>query len=240
MRPTHRTRTPYLFHFDGQTVALGEPKYLYVINEYLLTAKLSTRPTFWDHAYLADLAEADPEKFAPQLSTLQEAGGPSDHHLLNSVGVTCTQEEFWAAIDKAVFSSVTWDGGDDPLYLPEAPEWLRHARAWEFDPIAPAEGVGSMGGWVRVNGREGSGYPLGLFQLTSPDMFWVLGSAEDLDDVIALCQQLAGFRIGFNKVTAYYGHDATYSSIALPIECRATLEEELFIAGVDTETLFWD
>lgn len=239
IHPTHRNRTPYLFHFDGQTVALGEPSYLEAINEYLLSAKVATRPTFWDQAYLQDVAEADPERIQPLLSQFEEAGKPTDHSLLNSVGATCTDEEFWAAIERGIFSSVTWDGGDSPLYLPEVPEWLRNARSWEFDPVAPADGPGTAGGWTSVRAREGNGYPLGLFQLTSPDMFWVFGGAEDLDEVFGLCQHLASYRTGFDLATAYFGHDARYSSIALPLECRMTLEEELFLQGVDTETLFW-
>lgn len=240
VHPTHRTRTPYLFHFDGQTVALGEPSYLYTINEYLLAAGASTRPTFWDHAYLHNIAEHNPEDITWQLPNLKDAGGPTSRNLLNSIGTNLTEEEFWAAIEKGIFNTVSWSGGNEPLYFPQTPEWLEHARAWEFDPVAPAEGPGTLGGWTSTRTRAGQGYPVGLFQLTSNDSFWAFGSAEDLEALYELCTDLATYRTGFNQTTIYYGQDGNYSSLAFPLECRTTLEEELFIAGVDTETLFWD
>lgn len=242
LHPTHRSRTPYLFHFDHQTVALGDPHFLYSINEYLLTAKKATRPTFWDEVYLADLAQEFPDIYPQNIAEEKFASfaGPDRKNMLNSVGTDCTEQEFWQAVEQAVFSDFAWPVGNEPLYLPELPDWLKHARAWEFDPAAPSDGPGNLGGWVRTRGREGNGYPLGLFQLTDANSFWVFGSADDLDDVMALCNSIADVRAGFDQATAYFGQDARFSSIALPIECRAHLEEELFIAGIDVESLFWE
>ena len=55
-----------------------------------------------------------------------------------------------------------------------------------------------------------------------------------------LCRSLARFRIGFDQVTPYLGPDDTIGSLALPIECRDALHEELMIRGVDVESMFWE
>ena len=87
---------------------------------------------------------------------------------------------------------------------------------------------------------DGRGYPVGLFQLTEADSFWVFASEEDLSDIMELCRSLARFRIGFDQVTPYLGPDDTIGSLALPIECRDALHEELMIRGVDVESMFWE
>lgn len=237
LTPTHRSRSPYIFHFDGQTVALGEPDFLRRINDRLTEQSYTTRPTFWDQAYLADLSMQNPENFSPGL---EQFGAPSDPDLLNSVGVSCSQEEFWSAMYVRSFASTPWSKGEETLYMPQLPSWLEKARAWVFDPIAPSEGAIDAAGWVRVRGRNGGGQPIGLFQLTSPDSFWVFGSDVDLAGVADLCRSLAKLRTGFDQISVYLGYDLSCSSIALPLECRQPLEEELFLLGVDTETLFWD
>lgn len=237
LHPTHRKRIPYLFHFEGQTVALGDPKFLFALNDLLLTAGVSTRPTFWDPSHFADHPD---EFFSAAQAGADRFGGANENSLLNSVGVALEQEDFWSAVEKGVFKNTEWPIGNAPLFMPETPDWLQNARAWEFDPVLPPAGPGGMGGWDRVRGRSGSGQPLGLFQLTSEDSFWVLGSAEDLESVIQLCRELAQTRTGFELATAFIGQEGTYSCLALPIDCHVTLEEELFLAGIDTESLFWE
>lgn len=237
LSPTHRARSPYLFHFDGQTVALGEPQFLGKINDRLVEQGYSTRPTFWDQAYLADLSMQNPENFSVGL---EQFGSPSDPELLNSVGATCSREEFWGAMYARAFDAVPWTDGTDTLYMPQLPDWLERTRAWVYDPLSPPDGPGEMGGWVRVRENPGGGQPVGLFQLTSPESFWVFGSAADLVQVRELCKGLARYRTGFDGLTAYLGYDLLPSSLCLPVECRQALQEELFLAGVDAETLFWD
>lgn len=239
LRPTHRKRTPYLLHFEGQTVVLGESEYLFAVNEYLLAAQVATRPTLWDQAYLEAHADWDPQALGVDLSLLEAAGGPDARRLLNSVGCNLEMEDFWEALERGVFASAPWHR-EATVFVPQLPDWLVACRSWFFDPVAPAEGPGSAGGWSRVRSRPGSGYPVGLFQLTSRDTFWVLGGAEELEAIFALCQGLAAYRTGFDQATAYYAQDGFYSSLLLPLDCRQTLEEELFLAGLDTETLFWE
>lgn len=237
LHPTHRKRTPYLFHFHGQTVAMGEPTFLFDINEILLKAGVSTRPTFWDQTYFADV---DGESRQLIGSGAEDFGTANDKSMLNSVGVSLDREAFWDAIQKGIFASAQWPSDDEALFLPEIPDFLQKARSWEFDPILPADGPGDMGGWDRIDGRAGTGQPIGLFQLTAPDSFWVLGSAEDLEGLFAFCKELAQFRLGFDKTTGFIGSEGRYTCLALPIECRGALEEELWNAGVDTESLFWE
>lgn len=241
LKPTSRKRGPYIFHFEGQTVALGEPRYLHRINERLIEQGYRTRPTYWDQAYLADLSMTNPENFSV---AAEQFDLPSQPDQLNSVGVDCTSSEFWSAMYARAFNAASWGAeSDDTLYMPQLPDWLERSRAWSIDPLAPYEGDGEpdpIGGWVRVRETPGSNQPLGLFQLTSNTSFWVFGSAPDLKQVVRLCRELARERTGFDRMVAYMGYDLTCSSICLPIECRRPLEEELFLAGVDAETLFWD
>lgn len=240
LHPTHMARTPYLFHFQGQTVAMGEPRFLYEINELLLKAKQATRPTFWDQAYLVDAAQDNPDLEVAGVEGFAGFAAPDDYNLLNSVGCDLDREDFWTAVERGVFATAQWPVGNAPLFMPETPQWLANARAWEFDPILPPDGPGSMGGWARVAGREGAGQPVGLFQLTDPDSFWVLGSADDLDEVMNLCRELGRIRSGFDQATGYLDDSARYSCLALPLSCRHALEEELFLVGVDVESLFWE
>ncbi len=236
LHTTTGTRTPYLFHFEGQTVALGEPKFLHEINEILTSADVVTRPTYWDHAYFTDEAGNS--------TTLDGASidgfvSPEDRHMLNSVGVDLDPAQFWAAIEKGVFNAGEWPD-DGPVFVPQLPDWLANARSWEFDPVLPTDGPGSIGGWSRRRGVDGAGQPVGLFQLTAPDSFWVFGSVADLEGIRALCESLTVIHREFDQTTVYLGEDARISSIALPVGCHELLEQELFAAGVDTESLFWD
>lgn len=241
LNPTSGRRGPYIFHFEGQTVALGEPKYLHRINERLLEQGYKTRPTYWDQAYLADLSMTNPENFSVAAEQFDTASQPDQ---LNSVGVDCNSNEFWSVMYARAFNTTAWGSEDDEvLYMPQLPDWLERSRAWTIDPIAPHEGNGEpdpAGGWVRVRETPGSNQPLGLFQLTSSASFWVFGSAPDLKQIVRLCSELGREFTGFDRIVAYMGYDLTCSSINLPIECRRPLEEALFLAGVDTETLFWD
>ena len=237
MHPTHMARTPYIFHFQGQSVAMGEPRFLQEIEHLLREAGEQPRPTFWNQQYLVDALNEYPALLESGVEGFG-ASGPGD--LLNSVGTDLGPEEFWEAIDRGVFRSTEWPVGNAPLFLGQRPDWLEHARSWEFDPVAPPDGPGELGGWTRLRGREESGQPVGMFQLTDPDSFWVLGSADDLDDVMNLCRELAGYREGFDLATAYFDETARYSSIALPLRCKQPLQEEFFIAGVDCEPRFWE
>lgn len=237
LSPTHRARSPYLFHFDGQTVALGESEFLVSINERLVEQGYITRPTFWDQAYTADVSVGDVLGAADGAGPL---GGSLDDGALNSVGVACGREEFWGAMYARAFEKADWSEGGDTLYMPQLPLWLERTRSWVFDPLAPADGPGLGGGWVRVRETPGGGQPVGLFQLTSPDSFWVFGSAVDVAQVRDLCRDLAQIRTGFGEMTVYLGYDLAPSSLCLPVECKLALQEELFLAGVDVETLFWD
>lgn len=238
--PLHRTereRTPYLFHFKGQTVALGNPEFLFEINDLLLKAGISTRPTFWDQAYF----EGPSGEYMELKGTgVEDFGAANDKSMLNSVGANLEREEFWDAIEKGVFLGTSWPVGNAPLVLNEVPVWLKNARSWEFDSVLPPDGPGEMGGWARLDERAGAGYPVGLFQLTSEDSFWVLGSADDLDGIMELCCELAPIRTGFSQATGFIGTDARYNCLALPMGCRQVLQEELFAAGVYAETLFWE
>ncbi len=237
MYPTHAKRTPYLFHFEGQTVALGEAQYLHQINELLVKAGKTTRPTFWDQVYLEQVSSQTPY---PALTALEDLGGPGRQNMLNSVGTSLSPQAFWEALEKGLFASMPWPRENQPLYLPQFPSWLTQARAWEYDPVAPPDGPGQLGGWTRLQGSNQAGQPLGLFQLTDPHSFWVLGSAADLAAPMQLCRDLAPIRQGFDQATGYLDESGHYSCLALPLQCRSPLEEELFIAGVDKESLFWE
>ncbi|MDN5618294.1 hypothetical protein GMA10_04175 [Kocuria koreensis] len=225
INPSFKARTPYIFHFDDQTVVLGDPEYLKQVETFLLTADLATRTTYWD------TGEEDPLDFDPDPE-------PED---MNSVGIEGDESVFWNAIESAIFQQTEWPEGEDAVvYAPHVPDWLSQAQSWYFDPICPPLGPGGPGGWVRRRAVDGRGYPVGLFQLTEADSFWVFASEEDLSDIMELCRSLARFRIGFDQVTPYLGPDDTIGSLALPIECRDALHEELMIRGVDVESMFWE
>lgn len=137
LSPTHRKRSPYLFHFDGQTVALGESRYLQGIDERLREQGYATRPTYWDQAYLADLSEPAPEETGQGHYAL-----PGDPAQLNSVGVSCSSGEFWSAMYARSFDATSWGDEGDTLYMPQLPGWLDRTRAWTLDPLAPQDGSG--------------------------------------------------------------------------------------------------
>ncbi|QRZ61744.1 hypothetical protein [Rothia sp. ZJ932] len=233
--PTHASRSPYIFHFGERSVALGEPRFLNIIAHNLKEQGYHPQITYWDQVYLAQLDD-DIEGNKPQL--IEESSRMQE--MMNSVGVELTEDEFWSALESPLFDQMSWPAQGEELLMPEVPGWMSHARSWFFDPVAPAQGTGNIGGWVRTRGRERAGQPVGLFQLTDPDSFWVLGSADDLERVHQLCLDLAHYRDGFEKTTAYLGYDLRMSSIALPMICRGALEEEFYLAGVDTESLFWE
>lgn len=237
LSPTHRARTPYLFHFDQQSVALGEAHFLGYIDALLRSLDVPTQTTYWDQVYLAQMENQFGEFTS---ASLLSEGAQDNSDMINSVGAPLTEPELWEKFEAAIFAQMSWPTEDEELYLPSLPEWLQNARSWEFDPVAPAQGPGNIGGWVRTRGRPGAGQPVGLFQLTDPQSFWVLGSPEDLASVHELCLEMARIRSGFQQTTAYLGHDLLFSSLALPLECRQPLEEELYIAGIDAETLFWE
>lgn len=240
LHPTHRKRTPYLFHFEGQTVALGEPGFLRKINDRLIEAGYSTRPTYWDQAYLEELSSRLPEQGRAGADLFDD---PSDPEQLNSVGVICSSSEFWSAMYARSFQQAGQEQPGETLYMPPLPSWLEGARAWVLDPIAPQDGPDApdpLGGWVRTRGPEGSGQPVGIFQLGSPTSIWVFGSSEDLVQVLALIRDLARDLTGFDRATAFLGYDLLPSSIRLPVDCAQALQEHLFLAGVDTEVLLWN
>lgn len=225
IRPSFKPRAPYILHFEDQTVVLGDPEFLEKIDLFLGTANIPTRPTYWDQAY----AEQD-GLFGPD-------PGPED---LNSVGMDGDEEAFWRAMEAASFQRAEWPEEESAtVYMPSFPDWLASARTWYYDPVCPPLGPGAVGGWTRRRGGTGHGFPVGLFQLTEADSFWLFASDEDVDGILELCRDLARFRQGFDHVTPYLGPDDTIGSVAFPLVCREPLTEELMVRGVDVETLFW-
>ena len=220
-------RVPYVLHFESRTVVLGEPTHLEELDALLRRADVRTRPTYWHGMHQDDPGAA-----------------------LNSVGTDLTAEQFWDRVDAGAFAAARWPVDlDGPLYLPAPPAWLQQARAWEYDPLAPALGAAAPGGWLRVpgwagtenNDRNGGLFlDMGVLQLTDPDSFWVLGSDADLAEVAATAKELAPFRQGFDRLTAYFGPDDRIGCLRLPVVCREPLEDELIVQGVDIEPRFWE
>lgn len=216
-------RVPYVLHFESRTVVLGEPAHLEELDALLRRAEVVTRPTYW-HGMRQD-----------------EPGAA-----LNSVGTDLTADRFWDRVDAGAFAAARWPVDlDGPLYLPVPPEWLQRARAWEYDPVAPALGAAAPGGWLRVPGWAGTenndaGASVGLLQLTDPDSFWVLGSDADLAEAADTAKELARFRQGFDRLTAYFGPDDRIGCLRLPLVCREPLEDELLALGADIEPRFWE
>ncbi|OAX65261.1 hypothetical protein A5N15_03080 [Rothia kristinae] len=133
IRPSFRARTPFLLHFDDQTVALGDAHLLQQIEANLLVADRAPRTTFWDQAYLSGEEGA---LFAPD---------PDPEHI-NSVGITGGAEEFWAAMDAAVFQQTEWPREETAtVWFPEYPAWLRETTSWTYDPICADGSGGSRG-----------------------------------------------------------------------------------------------
>ena len=216
-------RVPYVLHFEARTVVLGEPAHLEELDALLRAGGTETRPTHW-HG--------------------MSAGEPGA--ALNSVGTDLTAAQFWDRVDAGVFATARWPADlEDPLYLPAPPVWLQRARAWEYDPLAPALGAAPPGGWLRVPGWAGTenddaGSSVGLLQLTDPDSFWVLGADADVLEVAELCKELALFRLGFDRLSAYFGPDDRIGCLRLPLICREPLEDELIARGTDIEPRFWE
>lgn len=216
-------RVPYVLHFECRTVVLGEPVHLEELDALLRGAGVRTRPTHWHGLRAGDPGAA-----------------------LNSVGTDLAAEQFWDRVDAGVFAAARWPADlDGPLFLPLPPEWLQRARAWEYDPVAPALGSAEPGGWLRVPGWAGTengdaGAPVGLLQLTDPGSFWVLGSDADLLEVAATAKELTRFRQGFDRLTAYFAPDDRIGCLRLPVVCRESLEDELLARGVDIEPRFWE
>lgn len=216
-------RVPYVLHFEGRTVVLGEPAHLEELDALLRSGGVDTRPTYW-HGMRAD-----------------EPGAA-----LNSVGTDLTAGQFWDRVDAGVFAAARWPVDvDGPLYLPAPPGWLQRARAWDYDPVAPALGAAEPGGWLRVPGWSGTenndaGAPVGLLQLTDPGSFWVLGSDADVLEVAEIGKELARYRLGFDRLAAYFGPDDRIGCLRLPLLCREPLEDELIARGVDIEPRFWE
>ncbi|MGQ1798341.1 hypothetical protein ACT4S5_14595 [Kocuria oceani] len=216
-------RVPYVLHFESRTVVLGEPAHLEELDALLRGAGVATRPTYWHGMQRDDPGAA-----------------------LNSVGTDLTAEHFWDRVDAGAFAAARWPVDlDGPLYLPAPPWWLQRARAWEYDPVAPALGAAEPGGWLRVPGWAGTenndaGGPVGLLQLTDPASFWVLASDADLTEVAATAKELARFRQGFDRLTAYFDPDDRIGCLRLPLICREPLEDELLARGVDIEPRFWE
>ncbi|MFC4904800.1 MULTISPECIES: hypothetical protein [Kocuria] len=216
-------RVPYVLHFESRTVVLGEPAHLEELDALLRGAGVATRPTYWHGMQRDDPGAA-----------------------LNSVGTDLTAEHFWDRVDAGAFAAARWPVDlDGPLYLPAPPWWVQRARAWEYDPVAPALGAAEPGGWLRVPGWAGTenndaGGPVGLLQLTDPASFWVLASDADLTEVAATAKELARFRQGFDRLTAYFDPDDRIGCLRLPLICREPLEDELLARGVDIEPRFWE
>lgn len=216
-------RVPYVLHFESRTVVLGEPAHLEELDALLRAARVATRPTYWHGMHKEDPGAA-----------------------LNSVGTDLTAEHFWDRVDAGVFAAARWPVDlDGPLYLPVPPPWLQQARAWEYDPLAPALGAAEPGGWLRVPGWAGTenddaGAAVGLLQLTDPSSFWVLGSDAHLMEIAATARELARFRQGFDRITAYFGPDDRIGCLRLPVVCREPLEDELIATGIDVEPRFWE
>lgn len=198
-------------------MALGQASFLEVIDQRLRAAGHRTRPTYWDQAYPLEVADQ-----------------------LNSVGVDCGSEAFWEAMYAPGFEQASWPGQEDTLYMPQLEPWLREARAWEYDPLAYTDEPGEAGGWLRVRAQPVGGQPVGLFQLTDARSFQVFGSETDLLALAHRCRELTAQEPGLGQMQVFRGPDLTPSSLSLPLTCRQVLEEELFLSGVDAETLFWD
>ena len=216
-------RVPYVLHFESRTVVLGEPAHLEELDALLRGAGVATRPTYWHGMQRDDPGAA-----------------------LNSVGTDLTAEHFWDRVDAGAFAAARWPVDlDGPLYLPAPPWWVQRARAWEYDPVAPALGAAEPGGWLRVPGCAGTenndaGGPVGLLQLTDPASFWVFASDADLTEVAATAKELARFRQGFDRLTAYFDPDDRIGCLRLPLICREPLADELLARGVDIEPRFWE
>lgn len=221
--PSFKPRTPYVLHYDEQTVVLGEPEHLAQVASFLEAAGKATTRTYWDQAYSGQ------EDFEP------------DPEELNAVGMEGSAQDFWDALQHAAFQQAEWPQEETAtVYLPQLPAWLEKAQSWHFDPVSPPLGPGAVGGWIRERAQDETGRPVGLFQLTEGDSFWVFATEKDLEGIMELCKTLAPFRQGFDHLTPYLGPDDTIGSVALPLVCREALHEELMVRGVDVETAFWE
>ncbi|GAA2112104.1 hypothetical protein [Kocuria atrinae] len=155
-----------------------------------------------------------------------------------------------------------------PLFPPRTPDWLMYAPRWELDPLAPALGPAAPGGWIWAPAPSGSAHEsdtgvlsnqsadtaldlatdspasgeqppwVGLFQLTDVESFWVLSTAERLDQVVKLCEQLSSTHSAFSWLTGYFDPRDVLGSLRLPMECAPELEFALTERGYSVD-VWW-
>lgn len=224
-------RVPYVLEHQGRTVVLGEPLHLAEIDRMMHRAQV------------------------PTATTVSATGGRHlEGVLLNSVGMDLPLPRFWDRVQSAAFDDAAWPrDADSPVLVPQPPQWLREARCWEYDPIAPLMGgarapdgtvQGYAGGWVSRPSYEGAptfrgAGAVGLFQLMDAESFWVLASTEDLLEIVDLCSDLQRYRRGFQEVRVCFDETDRIGSLRFPLICREVLEDELLARSVDVEPRFW-
>lgn len=220
-------RVPYVLEYQARTVVLGEPFHLAELDRML---KRSNVPT---------------------TTTVSATGGlQPEGVLLNSVSVDLTTEKFWEAVQASAFDDAVWPTDDSPILVPQPPRWLSSARCWEFEPAAPimpavqSSTIADPGGWLYRPSFGGtdtswSGGSVGLFQLMDQETFWVLASAEELEEIRLLCLDLARYRRGFREMGTCFDEFERPGSLRMPLICREVLEDELIARSVDIEPRFW-
>ena len=71
--------------------------------------------------------------------------------------------------------------------------------------------------------------------------YWHGMRAEDPGAVVnSMGTDLARYRLGFDRLTAYFGPDDRIGCLRLPVICREPLEDELIARGTDVEPRFWE
>lgn len=223
-------RVPYVLEHQGTTVVLGEPLHLAEIDRMLQRMRIQTA------------------------TTVSATGGLHlEGVLLNSVGADIPLHRFWETLHLAAFDddSVDWRDQDAEVLVPEPPQWLREARCWEYDPIAPLMGgqpqdpqAPHSGGWVArpaFGGLDSArrGGSVGLFQLMDRESFWVLAAQETLVEIVELCRDLQRYRRGFPQLRVCFDETDRIGSLRLPLICREVLEDELIARSIDIEPRFW-
>lgn len=224
-------RVPYVLEHQGRTVVLGEPLHLAELDRMMHRAQVQTT------------------------TTISATGGMTpDGVLLNSVAVDLPAHRFWERVQSAAFDDARWPEDDDgEVLVPRPPAWLRGARCWEFDPIAPLLGgradpsgalQGYSGGWVARPSFDGadtsrSGGAVGMFQLMDAESFWVLASQQALLEIADMARDLQRYRRGFDQLRVCFDETDRIGSLHLPLICREVLEDELIARGSDIEPRFW-